>query len=331
MTDRKKDHIDLAYQSQTTKEVLDIRFDYEPMLAGHPNGGLPHLHFLGKTLRVPMWVSSMTGGTEAAVNINRNLAMVCREFGIGMGLGSCRILLENDHRFNDFNVRDFIGDDLPLFANLGISQVEQLLEKGKTDKIEKLKDQLRADGLIIHVNPIQEWFQAEGDNLKNPPIETIKKLIDKTNIPLIVKEVGQGIGPASLRALLKLPLAAVEFAAFGGTNFAKTEILRDSSPLKEMLEPLARVGQDAYQMIEAVNSIFDSEKKLECNQIIISGGIHSFLDGYYLLKKSHLTAVYGQASALLKYAMEDYTSLQSYVAQQIKGLEMATAYLRIKQ
>jgi len=278
-----------------------------------------------------MWVSSMTGGTEGAGTINRNLARACKEFGFGMGLGSCRTLLDSDAFLPDFDIRETIGEDLPMFANLGICQVEQLIEKNQTDKIIHLMERLRADGLIIHVNPMQEWFQTEGDFMQHPPIDTIKRLLDKIPYPLIVKEVGQGMGPASLKELFKLPLAAVEFAAFGGTNFARVELLRAPHTSKDMLEPLTRVGADAPEMVETVNKLFNSERKLGCKQIIISGGIQSFLDGYYLLQKSLLPAVFGQASAFLNYARQDYEQLQTYISKQIKGLEMASAYLRIKQ
>lgn len=331
MKDRKKDHIDLAFQAQTLPLSIDKRFDYEPMLAAHPVGGLPSVPFLGKHLKVPLWVSSMTGGTRMAKTVNRNLAQACNEFGMGMGLGSCRSLLDNDSNLIDFDQRKVIGDDLPLYANLGICQVEQLLKNSQTEKISLLIDKLRADGLIIHVNPMQEWFQNEGDLLQNPPIDTIKLLIDKVTFPLIVKEVGQGMGPASLRELLQLPLAAIEFAAFGGTNFAKLELLRSEDNYKDLLEPLSVIGADAEQMVDFVNDLVMSKKQFECKQLIISGGIHSFLDGYYLMKKSLMPAVYGQASMFLKYAMGDYKLLQNYVTQQIKGLEMANAYLHIRQ
>jgi isopentenyl-diphosphate Delta-isomerase len=330
MEDRKKDHIDLAFQSQTRMEECDHRFYYEPMLSAHPSGGLRPFPFLGKIFRVPLWVSSMTGGTQLASEINRNLATVCKEFGFGMGLGSCRMILEDDTHFSDFDMRPVIGDHLPFFANLGICQVEQLLEKKQQDKIVRMVSNLRADGLIVHVNPMQEWFQPEGDKIHHPPIDTIKRLLEKVGFPIIVKEVGQGIGPASLKELLKLPLAAVEFAAFGGTNFAKVELLRDSSASKELFEPLSFVGMDVYHMLESVNRIFDSGEKIACRQIIMSGGIKSFLDGYYLLQRSRLPAVYGQASSFLKYAIGDYSQLHDYVSQQMKGLEMAYAYLRIK-
>jgi isopentenyl-diphosphate delta-isomerase len=331
MEDRKRDHIELAFQSQTSKDQLDRRFNYEPYLAAHPTGGIKPFQFLGKSFRAPLWVSSMTGGTKLASKINHNLARVCREFGFGMGLGSCRIILNDDTHFADFDVRSDIGEDMPLFANLGICQVEELIESGKTELITDLVKRLHANGLIVHVNPMQEWFQPEGDKLKYTPIVTLKRLIDKVDFPIITKEVGQGIGPESLLELLKLPLAAIEFGAFGGTNFAQLELLRDTSKSKELFQPLSLIGMDAFQMADAINSIVESNKNLLCKQIIISGGIQSFLDGYFLIKKCKLTSVYGQASSFLKYAREDYEILRNYVANQLKGLEMAYAYLKLRE
>jgi len=229
-------------------------------------------------------------------------------------------------------MRDIIGDDLPLYANLGICQVEQLLGNNRADKISDLVKRLRADGLIIHVNPMQEWFQGEGDVLKYPPIDTIRKVLDVFKFPIIVKEVGQGMGWSSLFELLKLPIEAIEFGAFGGTNFAKVELLRDTTASNGLFEPFSFVGADAYRMMEDINDIYLKEKEVDfkCKQLIISGGIKSFLDGYYFVQKSPFLAVFGQASSFLKYAKEDYNQLQAYISQQIKGYEMAQAYLRVK-
>ncbi|MGB1216306.1 MAG: isopentenyl-diphosphate delta-isomerase, partial [Saprospiraceae bacterium] len=172
--DRKKDHINLAFQSQIAQGTLDERFYYEPLLAAHPErGSLPKIRFLGKDMKAPLWVSSMTGGTLVANTINHNLARACGEFGMGMGLGSCRQLLRSDEYLKDFSVRHLMGDNLPLYANLGIAQLEQLLEKGETFLVDNLLEKLQADGLIVHVNPLQEWLQPEGDRFKYPPIETI--------------------------------------------------------------------------------------------------------------------------------------------------------------
>jgi isopentenyl-diphosphate Delta-isomerase len=326
---RKKDHIDLAFKSQTGMPEIDRRFNYEPMLAAHPEQGLQPFTFLGREHRIPMWVSSMTGGTKLAGKINRNLARACREFGMGMGLGSCRIILEDDTYFEDFNMRPVIGPDLPLWANLGIAQIEELLGEREVSLATALVEKLEADGLIIHVNPMQEWFQPEGDILKYPPIDTIRRFMDQFKHPLIVKEVGQGIGPESLKALLQLPLQAIEFAAFGGTNFARVELLRDENADATLFEPLSYIGEDALTMVESVNNIIATEKPV-CGELIISGGIKNYLDGYYLVKRSKLPAIYGMASTFLKYAKEDYEQLFTFVEGQVKGLEMAYAYLSVK-
>ncbi|HLO60250.1 MAG TPA: hypothetical protein VK179_15980 [Bacteroidales bacterium] len=330
MEQRKTDHIHAALQSQISIEEHDNRFHYEPLLSAHPEGDLPPVKFLGKKLRAPLWVSSMTGGTSGAKDINHNLAKACREFGMGMGLGSCRTLLHGNTYFDDFNVRDIIGTDLPLFANLGIVQTEQLIHENKTEAIHHLVDSLKADGLIIHINPLQEWFQPEGDRLNHPPVETIKRLLKVARYPVIVKEVGQGMGPASLRELFKLPISAIEFAAFGGTNFARVELMRGSTDRQFLYEPYTRIGEPGFSMVNYVNEILDSEHTTRCHEVIVSGGIKNFLDGYYLINKVHTTAIYGQASGFLKHAAEGYESLQKYCTDQVNGLKLAYAYLTVK-
>lgn len=328
---RKKAHIDLAFQSQVAQIQTDDRFYYEPVLAAHPNSINFPTKFLGKELNAPLWVSSMTGGTELAGTINRNLARACKQFGMGMGLGSCRIVLDSDEFLPDFALRSIIGDDLPFYANLGIAQIEELIAEGRLDKITELINKLEADGLIIHINPMQEWLQPEGDKIHYSPIDTIKQVIDKLDIKLIVKEVGQGMGPKSLETLLSLPIEAVEFAALGGTNFAKLEMLRDSDERTRANEGLAYVGHTANEMVAFTNSILEnSGDKLLCKQVIISGGVKGFLDGYYLLEKSNCNAVYGQASAFLKHATDSYEELEYFVQQQLKGLALAKAYLKVK-
>jgi len=329
LENRKKDHIDLAFKSQTALPSMDRRFFYEPLLQPHPLKGLKPVKILGKEQRIPIWVSSMTGGTKLAGTSNRNLARACNEFGMGMGLGSCRILLEDDTYFEDFNMRKIIGDHLPLWANLGIAQVEEMIARKQVPKAAQLVEKLKADGLIVHVNPMQEWFQPEGDQLKVPPIDTIRRLLDQFRFPVIVKEVGQGIGPESLRKLLTLPLQAIEFAAFGGTNFARVELLRDERATQGLFEPLSMIGEDAGTMVQHINDIISREDPV-CKELIISGGVKNFLDGYYLIKKSELPAIYGMASPFLLHAREAYEPLRDFVQSQVKGLEMAYAYLSIR-
>ncbi|MEQ1743875.1 MAG: isopentenyl-diphosphate delta-isomerase [Saprospiraceae bacterium] len=327
---RKKDHIQLAFDSQVERIALDRRFFYEPALAAHPPpGGFPPLVFLEKKLRTPVWVSSMTGGTDQARTINLNLARACAEFGMGMGLGSCRQLLNGNEHLPDFDVRDAIGPDLPLFANLGIAQVENLLRQKRLLAINDLLQRLRADGLIVHINPLQEAMQPEGDFFPRPPVDTLAELAAEADFPIIVKEVGQGMGPASLRALLQLPLAAIEFAAAGGTNFAKLELLRSSPEKQQVFQKFADVGHSAEEMVVFANQArAELGDRCRVGNLIISGGIRDFLDGYYLISNSHIPAVYGQASGFLRHAQGDYAALQAYVAAQVRGLELAQAFLR---
>lgn len=329
---RKKDHIELAFRSQVAAAVCDPRFWYEPILSAHPTHAPAPFQCFGKTVQQPLWVSSMTGGTAKAGHINRNLARAAQEFGFGMGLGSCRGLLTDDAYLADFAVRPILGDALPLYANLGIAQLEKLLFSKKTDLIRRLLDKLQADGLIIHVNPLQEWLQPEGDYFTQSPLTTIQQLMEVLpEVSFIVKEVGQGMGYESLKALLKLPLAGLDFAAHGGTNFAQLELLRSDTQKQHLYAPLAQVGHTAVDMVSLVNQlVIELGDELRCQQLIISGGIQTFLDGYYLINKVSLPAIYGQASVFLKYAQADYETLQAFVHSQIRGLEVAKAFLKVR-
>jgi isopentenyl-diphosphate delta-isomerase len=328
MEDRKKDHINLAFQSRVAAHLSNNNFFYEPLLAPHPTGSPKPFMFAGKEMRLPLWISSMTGGTQMAATINRNLAMVAGEFGLGMGLGSCRALLENPACFNDFNVRPFLGNDQPFYANLGICQLEKMLVNKQAGQIEELVESLQADGIIIHINPLQEAFQPEGDRLTHAPIDLIEWFLSETNLKIIVKEVGQGMGPQSLTRLLSLPLEAIEFGAFGGTNFSLLELQRQSL-LNDTLMNFTNVGHTAYNMTLMTNQIVKELHHTQCNQLIISGGISSILDGYFLTRISQVPAIVGMGAAFLQHATGSYEQLREYVLQLEKGWMLANQYLTI--
>ena len=258
LAERKNDHIELAGNSRTELSKLDKRFNYEPLFFSHPSQGTrwPST-FLGHHFDYPIWVSSMTGGTDHARRINENLAKLCGEFRIGMGLGSCRSLLHEKSRLEEFKVKKFMGT-MPLFANLGIAQVEEFVEKGFLNKIHEMVSKVEADGLIIHINPLQEWFQPEGDRFKTPPLETLKRFLDDCSYPVIVKEVGQGMGPRSLKALLELPLAGIELAGFGGTNFTLLEKMRGEKSSSR--DGFIHVGHSCMEMISSSYFLFCSRK-----------------------------------------------------------------------
>ena len=325
---RKKDHINLAFESQLKAAELDSRFNYEPAInAFNSTKNSLETTFLGKTFKTPIWVSSMTGGTEKAKIINKNLAKACGEYGMGMGLGSCRALLESDERLEDFAVRKFMNDQ-PLYANLGVAQVEELIIENRLNLISELVKKLDADGLIIHINPLQEWFQPEGDRYQMTPVEMIEKILDFfPDLNIIVKEVGQGMGPKSLSALYKLPIKAVDFGSAGGTNFSILELLRANESDIKLHHGLARVGHSAEEMVNFANNLYpDRELPIDT---IISGGVKNYLDGYYLTSKLNGNAIYGQASVFLRHALNDYEELQQYVEKQIEGLIIANSFLTV--
>lgn len=326
---RKKDHIQLAFKSQTKAQQLDQRFDYEPLLGGNLGDDLKEKSFFGKIIKIPIWASSMTGGTAYAATINKNIASVCGQFGMGMGLGSCRQLLNSDEFITDFQVRRHIGDSAPLFANFGIAQVEELVEHKKESLILELCKKLEVDGFFVHINPLQEYLQPEGDRYKNPPIETMSRLLEKfqnSSLSVAVKEVGQGMGPKSINELLQLPIIGIEFGAFGGTNFSKIESLRNNDPIDfEVKSPFINLGHTAEEMINFVN---ESAANTADKHIIISGGVKNSLDGFSLMEKCKLNSVYGMASQILKYAINSREELERYISKEIEALKLAKMILK---
>ncbi|NUM31503.1 MAG: type 2 isopentenyl-diphosphate Delta-isomerase [Bacteroidetes bacterium] len=325
---RKSQHIKLALNSQILEN--DTRFYYEPALNCNIDSVDLSVNFLNSKFNAPIWISSMTGGTENAGKINKNLANACKKYRFGMGLGSCRQIIDSNEHLEDFALRKITGDDVLIFANLGIAQVEQLVSEVKINKINELIDKTETNGLIIHINPLQEWLQPEGDKIKTSPINTISEILNKTNINLIVKEVGQGMGPESLLNLMKMPLRAIEFGALGGTNFSKIEISRNEKILKNEFSSVASIGHTAVEMIDFINDILKQNKNIKCKNFIISGGVKGFLDGYYLINKINANAIYAQASGFLQYAMKDFESLCYFIESQLEGLKMAKTLLKCR-
>ncbi|MFT5724829.1 MAG: isopentenyl-diphosphate delta-isomerase [Bacteroidia bacterium] len=327
-SERKANHIDLAFKSQIS--ALDDRFNYEPLLSKHPSSKIAPFSFLHKSMHFPLWISSMTGGTEKAAAININLSKAAGKYGLGMGLGSCRIILNDDKYLPDFQLRKYIGDAFPFYANLGIAQLEELIDTNQLHLITSLIKKTETDGLIIHVNPFQEWLQPEGDRFKHAPIDTITRICDALDISIIVKEVGQGFGPKSIDALLNLNIDAIDFGAHGGTNFSALELLRANEENRNHYTGLTQIGHSAADMVTYCNNLSSENPTLQSKEVIISGGIKSFLDGYYLNKKLQNPSVYAQASSLLRYAEKGFDALDEFIEKEIQGYQLASQYLDIR-
>ncbi len=323
LAERKESHIDLTPLSQTSGDGRDSRFNYEPLFFVHPTPNETwETSFLSHTLNFPLWISSMTGGTEKAAVINKNLGTLAGKYKLGMGLGSCRPLLHSKTRLPEFAIRSYLGDQ-PFLANLGIAQVEECVLSGKAHLIHEMVKMTEASGLMIHLNPLQEWLQPEGDRFTISPLESLKRFLDDVSYPVLVKEVGQGMGPKSLKALLGLPIHGIEFGAFGGTNFTKLESLRARDT--EAREPFIHVGHTAHEMVEVLNALPVGKK-----EFIISGGLKNVLDGYELKMKLKAPSLIGMASPFLAPAMESFETLEKYFLNTREALLTAKGVLSVK-
>ncbi|MGB0452559.1 MAG: isopentenyl-diphosphate delta-isomerase [Bacteriovoracaceae bacterium] len=344
---RKEGHIELALDSQVAQKnagsIFSKNFHYEPLLGVHPSHSLEFSHqnfensFVGKRMKWPIMISSMTGGSRSAGLINKRLAKTANRFGLAMGLGSCRALLESKERLSDFDVRADLGEESPLFANIGINQLESLVENKELDRLEELVEILRCDGIIVHINPLQEWFQPEGDRLQKPAIETLKSFIKNFKYSVIVKEVGQGFGPQSLKELLKLPLTAIDLSGFGGTNFSKLESLRlEEKCSRSFQQGLIGQGHSNVEMLQFIEDIFNDDQNLfkqvreRKTKLIFSGGIKDFLEGIGFIEASPISALYAQAKDFLVHAMNSQEELDEYVQSQIEGIQLVQQFFKTK-
>ena len=327
--DRKLDHIELAFTSRPQEDSRQYGLYYEPMLNGFKkNKDNLEVTFHNWKFHLPIWASSMTGGTEKALKINKNIAKAAGEFGFGMGLGSCRPLLNSEKRFKDFAVKEYMPH-MPLFSNYGIAQLEELKNQKQLNKIQEINTKLGCDGIIIHINPLQEWVQPEGDRYFDSPVETIQTLLNETDYPVIVKEVGQGFGPKSLALLLAMPLCAVELAGYGGTNFTMLEharLMGQNSGIYSAKQYFGQIGHTCEDMIGFIGQI--PPENLVCKNVIISGGVSDPITAHALREKCPLNSVTGLASLILKNAMGDYEELRNFLLEFSEALLMAKTFLK---
>lgn len=322
MNSRKKDHLDLAKDSQVRKEKAS--FYYEPLFFAHKKKEVQQRDFFGKSLKYPFWVSSMTGGEARAKKLNALLAQLAEEFGLGMGLGSCRPFLEDRKFREDFFIRD-LAPNVPLAFNLGIAQVEKYLASQEIYKVEKAMEELGTDILMVHINPLQEWFQPEGDLYQSTPFETLEKLKTKIHCPLGVKEVGQGFGPKSLKALLELEVDIIELAGLGGTNFTLLEQKR-SGREREEFSKIGHSWEDMLGWLNKYRADFDIFP-----EVIVSGGIGSALEACKAVKKAKFPVLVGMAYSFLRWQEEGEGQLFRNFELFIKDWELAMGLLEITE
>jgi isopentenyl-diphosphate Delta-isomerase len=223
----------------------------------------------GRRLAAPLLISCMTGGTLEARRINGRLARVAQAHGLAMGLGSGRALIESADSIETFDVRSEAPEIL-LFANLGAVQ----LNKGYgAPECRRLVELLRADALVLHLNPLQEALQPEGDTCFSGLLERIGHLCAVADFPIVVKEVGWGIAPDVVRALFDAGVAAVDIAGAGGTSWSEVERHRIAQPWR------ARVaGAFAGWGIPTARCLIEARAVAPGELLIASGGIRPGLD-----------------------------------------------------
>ena len=175
--------------------------------------------FLRKLLGAPLLISSMTGGTQEAKTINFRLAEVAQHYKLAMGVGSQRVAVENPQVADTFAVRS-LAPDILLFANLGAVQLNYSYG---LDECRRVVDLCQADALILHLNPLQECIQPKGDTNFKGLIDKISFLCSQLPVPVIAKEVGNGISAAMAQKLLDAGVSAIDVAGAGGTSWAKVE------------------------------------------------------------------------------------------------------------
>lgn len=225
--------------------------------------------FLGKKLNAPLLISSMTGGTEQAKRINYRLAELAQNHRLAMGVGSQRIAIEKPDTAYSFEIRDIAPNAL-LFANIGAIQLNYTYG---LDQCLKAVEMLGADALILHLNPLQEAIQPQGDIKFKGLLDKINNLCNKLCVPIIVKEVGNGISASMAHKLIDAGVSAIDVAGAGGTSWAKVESERAENNIQRRLgQTFADWGIPTAECIIAIREEY-SELPL-----IASGGLRNGLE-----------------------------------------------------
>ena len=271
---RKDDHIRICLQEdvqcrQVTNGLENYRFTHCCL----PELNLADVDitttFFGKKLGTPLLISSMTGGTENAKIINHRLAEIAQTYRLPMGVGSGRVVVEKPEVADTFEVRRSAPDIL-LLANIGAVQLNY---NYGTQECRQLVELLEADALILHLNPLQECIQPNGDTNFSGLLDKINNLCYELSVPVIAKEVGNGISPSMAQKLIEAGIKAIDVAGAGGTSWAKVESERANNPLQRQLgQTFADWGIPTAECIVSISQLYPDIP------LIASGGIRNGLE-----------------------------------------------------
>jgi isopentenyl-diphosphate delta-isomerase len=325
---RKVDHIRINLDQNVqfprlTTGLESYRFVHQAL----PEINLPDIDsrvtLFGKTLTAPILISSMTGGTDMAARLNRNLAEAAQRHQIAMGLGSQRAAIENRELAATYFVRD-LAPDILLFANIGAVQLNYGYSVAEC---QQAVDMVEADALILHFNVLQEAVQPEGDVNFAGLLAKVETVCHKLSVPVIAKEVGWGFSEQNVRDLSNAGVAAIDVAGSGGTSWSEVEYHR--APTTFHARVAASFADWGIPTAEAIKYAVQGAPNLP---IIASGGLR---DGIDIAKSIALgAALGGLAGPFLKaadHSVEAVDQLIQVLSAQIRIAMLCSGARNISQ
>lgn len=314
LPDRKRRHLDVCLDGPVEYATRTTGFErYDLPYAALPESDLSDVDltttFLGRRLAAPLLIGAMTGGAERAAAINRNLATAAQRLGIGMMLGSQRVMLEHPAARSSFEVRD-VAPDVLLIGNLGAAQF--VAGYGVAEARRALVE-VGADALAIHVNPLQEALQAGGDVRWRGVRARLAEVVPEVGAPVVLKEVGHGLSGAVARSVAAVGFAAVDVAGAGGTSWARVEELVRHGEVRRV--ELAEWG------IPTAEALVEVRAALPGTPLVASGGVRCGVD---VAKAIALGAsVAAVARPLLRPALDSADAVEEALARLLEELRLA--------
>ena len=271
--------------------------------------------FLGHNFKAPIIIDSMTGGTPEATKINSRLSLAAEKFGLGMGLGSQRAGLLSSELAETYSIARSNAPNAFLVANIGGAQLSKVL---KTKDIRNMIQMIEANALVVHLNPLQELIQPEGEPKYKGVLSKIKEICSNFDIPIIVKEVGAGISMDVAKRLQSVGVSAINVAGSGGTSWAGVEKLRAETAHDSNKINLGELFWD-WGIPTAV-SLIEVRKSVKI-PVIASGGIRNGLE---IAKCIALGAnMCGMAFPFLRHASKSLDSLYEFTNRTLMELRSA--------
>lgn len=270
------------------------------------------LELFGRRLRAPLLISSMTGGTARAGEINRRLAEAAQINGVAMGIGSQRAAIESDALADTYRVRD-VAPDILLFANLGAVQLNYGYG---VDEARGAVEMIGADALFLHLNPLQEAVQAEGDRNWSGLLGRIEDLVRALHVPVVVKEIGNGLSAGVARQLAGCGIEGLDVAGAGGTSWSEVEAHRQADPFQ------ARVAHSFKAWgIPTALSLIEVRRAVPGLVVFASGGVRSGIDVATAVRLG--AALVGTAAPALAASAESAEAASSELKRYVEELRIA--------